>query len=349
MDHCKSLSNIAIKKGCDLEDSSSIYDFAPNLLFNTVEADWTGIDHDGRNVNSTDLIDIFLDYGCCIEQKNCDGMTPFLFTASEFWRSGMVSRIKSLLRRRAYPHAIDNKGGGALHVVLWAARRFWLHTDLLVIDNLSTRSLDILGYRLYRYDDFQREDCDDLHSAFYEDLDTMQHQMRSERADRSGIGFWFEDHPAEPLDNDNSGIYATGSDGDVNCGDGSDGDGSDGDGSDGDGSDGDGNIGEIYWTIEKREMAYRVYQLRLRLMLFELLQAGCDPNLLDFEGKSPSHYAQPSRLWRHWTWALKHTGYVYEESTDAWVKPSQFDDMLEVMNLPSSLTAGDCSGLDASE
>ncbi|MCJ1434039.1 hypothetical protein MMC27_003405 [Xylographa pallens] len=341
LDHCKSLSNIAIKKGCDFEDSRSYNDIYPNLLFYAELADYAVLAHDGRNLSSTDSIDIFLDYGCCIEQKNCDGMTPFLFTASKFWRIGAVSRIKAFLRRRAHSHVIDNRGGGALHVVLWATKRNWFHTK----DNLPGRYLGELDYYFCGDGGSVAGVCDDLESAFYEDLDTMQ--MRSERADRSGIGIRVEDHHAEPLDSDNNSSYGTGSDGTDSDGTGSDDDDSDGDDNDGEGSDGGGSDGD--WSLAEFLRLYRIFQLRLRLMLFELLQAGCDPNLLDFKGKSPSHYGQHDKLWRHWSWALKHTGYVYEESSDAWVKPSQFDEMLEEMAMTPFATAGDRSGLDTVE
>ena len=52
-----------------------------------------------------------------------------------------------------------------------------------------------------------------------------------------------------------------------------------------------------------------------RLKLLALLQAGCDPNVLDNKGASPSDYAERERLWPQWEWALAQTGWRYDEVT----------------------------------
>ena len=317
LDHSRLLSNIALKKGCDFEDSRPHNDLYPNVLFVAL-----GDRHRiyGRDVNSINTIDALLDYGCCIEQKNCNGMTPFLFAASVFRQRGTAKRIRALLRRRANPYEVDKHGRGALHIVFWSTKNNQWNIDCLELDNLPTQASSFLHYHLCGDLDALHKDCDDLTSAFYEDLETMH--MGADQSDARDL--CGDDH-AVSANNENDGSDSYGSDAE-SCN----------------------RRNDCYCRDcmpGKRAMLHRIFQLRLRLVLFELLQAGCDPNLLDFDDKSPSQYAKHDKLWRHWTWALKHTGYVYEESSDAWVKPSQFDNMLEEMAMAPSSTAELDSGL----
>jgi hypothetical protein len=56
-------------------------------------------------------------------------------------------------------------------------------------------------------------------------------------------------------------------------------------------------------------------RIRQRLKLQSLLEAGCDPNLLDNKGRSPSDYAEREGLWPQWEWALDQTGWRYNAAT----------------------------------
>ena len=58
------------------------------------------------------------------------------------------------------------------------------------------------------------------------------------------------------------------------------------------------------WMCKKRQ----------RLKLLILLQAGCDPNALDADNRSPSDYAAEEGLWPQWEWALEHSGWRYNHS-----------------------------------
>ncbi|MCJ1405080.1 hypothetical protein MMC11_008306, partial [Xylographa trunciseda] len=268
LDSVKSLSNIALNKGCEFEDSRTYNDKFPNVLFGALGNTEVAV--------SIDIIDALLDYGCWIEQKNCEGRTPFLFAALLFWREGTVNKIRALLRRRANPHEIDHYGQGALHVVLCSTTYSTFNDiDFLKIYSVSAQKLEHIDYLLLGGDGLQQDDCDNLDSAFYEDLETSQ--LRSKRANGSGAGIQFEDHHAESASNAN--------------------DDSDSDDSDNDDREGDNNC-EIYYCnsashyckcpdhgLERREELHQIFQIRLRLILVELLQIGCDPNLLDFEGK----------------------------------------------------------------
>lgn len=63
-----------------------------------------------------------------------------------------------------------------------------------------------------------------------------------------------------------------------------------------------------------------ILKTRLRFKLLTLLRAGCNPNLLDDDGSSPSDDAEYHGLWPEWTWALLNVGYVVDENSNRWVK-----------------------------
>lgn len=58
---------------------------------------------------------------------------------------------------------------------------------------------------------------------------------------------------------------------------------------------------------------------RVGTTLKVLLEAGCDPNDLDYDFNSTNDYARQG-LWPQWLWALAMTGYVFEEEHFRWIK-----------------------------
>ena len=63
-----------------------------------------------------------------------------------------------------------------------------------------------------------------------------------------------------------------------------------------------------------------ILKTRLRHKLLTLLQADCDPNVLDNAGASPSDYARRDGLWPQWSWALEQSGHIYDARNDRWVR-----------------------------
>ncbi len=61
-------------------------------------------------------------------------------------------------------------------------------------------------------------------------------------------------------------------------------------------------------------------EVDLRFKLLTLLRAGCDPNLLDKDGASPSDDARKKGVWPEWTWALLNAGYVFDEDSNRWMR-----------------------------
>ena len=75
-------------------------------------------------------------------------------------------------------------------------------------------------------------------------------------------------------------------------------------------------FGETHWIQNPSQ----VLKKRMRFKLLTLLEAGCDPNVLDNEGEPPSDYARRKNLWPQWTWALLNAGYIYDVVKDSWVR-----------------------------
>lgn len=62
---------------------------------------------------------------------------------------------------------------------------------------------------------------------------------------------------------------------------------------------------------------------RVAMKLKILLEAECDPNVLDDDGLSPSEYAKRGKwLWEAWLWALRLTGHTFDAVRDRWIKRS---------------------------
>lgn len=76
-------------------------------------------------------------------------------------------------------------------------------------------------------------------------------------------------------------------------------------------------------ALEKIRDPVQVLKKRTMFKLLTLLQLGCDPNVVDHEGLSPSDTAMECGLWPQWRWALLNTGYIHHRQ-HGWVKSSFF-------------------------
>ena len=75
---------------------------------------------------------------------------------------------------------------------------------------------------------------------------------------------------------------------------------------------------ELTCWNDKRRSLVEVLKKCLSLKLLTLLQAGCDPNVLD--NKSPGDFAERLDLWPQWERALVNAGYVYNKPNNRWIK-----------------------------
>lgn len=62
---------------------------------------------------------------------------------------------------------------------------------------------------------------------------------------------------------------------------------------------------------------------RVRLKLLRFLRAGCDPNLFNDYGQSPSDYARSNGLWPQWKWALDWSGWMYDQAIETCVRQEE--------------------------
>ncbi|KAF6239043.1 hypothetical protein HO173_002915 [Letharia columbiana] len=77
-------------------------------------------------------------------------------------------------------------------------------------------------------------------------------------------------------------------------------------------------------ALEMIRNPMQVLKKRTMFKLLTLLQLGCDPNVVDHEGLSPSDTAMGCGLWPQWRWALLNTGYIHHRQ-HGWVKSSLFE------------------------
>ena len=77
--------------------------------------------------------------------------------------------------------------------------------------------------------------------------------------------------------------------------------------------------GEEHWI----QNPVPLLKVRVAMKLKILLEAGCDPNVLDDDGLSPSEYAKRGKWSREaWLWALRVTGHTFDAVRDRWIKRS---------------------------
>lgn len=77
-------------------------------------------------------------------------------------------------------------------------------------------------------------------------------------------------------------------------------------------------------VVEMIRKPMQVLKKRTRFKLLTLLQLGCDPNVVDHNGLSPSDYAMRDGLWVQWRWALLNAGYTHDGES-GWVKSTTFE------------------------
>ena len=60
--------------------------------------------------------------------------------------------------------------------------------------------------------------------------------------------------------------------------------------------------------------------------LLLLLEAGCDPNLQDADGLTPSDYVRGTRLWPDWERALTDSGWIYDTRVQQCIRQIEQED-----------------------
>ncbi len=369
---CVSMTDAALRHGCDIDNSVPYNPYFPNPLFKIISGYFT--DTDAPAPAREKALKYLLKTGYDMEQQNNKGLTSLLCAATVLIPP-VIKFLKILVEKGAEIHAVDARGRGALHCA-FAEPQCCGETLASLFSEFGM--LETSWDNMLRYgtnDERYAEDYSDLnheleplvhndstvgHTPSYDSLlDTqnrdheskLDYQVGSSMCDRHrtpdsnasrgkreaylSCGYQnLDDLPAtghfiadpNSAHNFQYNVFAeepdacthTGSEADnpYFCSSNED-----------RGSD----DREIDWIIaEDEENQYhwirdpkQVFRKRIRFKLLFLLKAGCDPNVLDNEGKSPSDYARRDCLWPQWKWALHNAGYIYDAFKDGWVRRVQ--------------------------
>ena len=324
-DQVVSMTDAALRYGCDIEDAFGYMPEVANALFEIVR--WCPLKEPYLSVPEK-AINYLVKIGYDLERRNSKGLTPLVHAASSY-QPQVIQCLSTYIKREADINAVDELGRGALHHAL-AVPYCFDHWKSLRLTNYIL--FDILSYYYVPMCVFDTEHVG--YTRDYEDvgldLKPLEHKLLAERPIRRGkvclgkclgsrlhrakpspdpakmtldwtvpsdvceCGIDFDDYAAKPTAH-----------GDPCVPDGS-----------------------AYEYIVCKDFAgtehfirhpIKVLKTRLRFKLLTLLRGKCDPNVLDNDGASPSDYARRDGLWPQWHWALKNTGFSYEPESDRWV------------------------------
>ena len=306
---CVAITQLALDNDCAI-DSANDQRLHAGPLFALVGSDEADIDAS----TLVDAICYLLSIGWDLEEKNCDGQTPLLYAAATC--GPQVARcLRALVDKGARLNARDEMGRGPLFSALMPPWPISNWMDLTIGWNSEEDDCDN-NWSLSDW--FNTEDR--RHVRDYYDTESILDSFSNPRSSQStpftddiesselvhdqGSTFTAEqlmqiDSSMSDLDSDASSCSEVSvsnleDDDYVYCFD----------------EDGDG-----VWIRNPSH----VLKDRVRTKLKILLEAGCDPNDLDYNGQSTNDYARQG-LWSQWLWALKKTGYVFDEEQNRWVK-----------------------------
>ena len=355
VDQCISMSNAALRYGCDIKNSIAYNPLLPNPLF-TLMNDW----NIGKAQSIMDAIRYLCSIGYDMEERNSKGETLYLYGATLISPS-VITSLKFLIEIGADTSAMDLHNCSALHLALMPPRHCYhwgawgsSYTDnynhdgygdemwasQMFLTESESYAEDYCNHGLTpapsTIDDFQsdRLACDArsqerLHRASGGNF-PMTDSMRSGSHIPSSRHEQYIDLDETDDDNENEEIDVEDEDEDE-----------DEEGVSGEDSsdEEDHEIDEYndtedlevpegyvlcYDPDERRTRIIQrplpILKTRLRFKLLALLRAGCDPNVLDNKGNSPSDDARYHGLWPEWTWALLNAGYVFDADGNRWVK-----------------------------
>ena len=345
IDQRMSMSDAALKYGCEIGESVPFNGLTPNPLFFLMRYPL---------IPPQELETAFrylYNMGYDIEERNCEQATLLLFAASQFCPS-VISILRFLIEKEADLRAVDLINRGALHCALrapedwgawdssctdgcdhyehghedWAYFKFCTESELYAEDYCDDGLTPVLSV----IDDIQSDKlpCDDeIQERPYRTLgrecsSTTGSTRSRSRSSRSRSGQYIDLDEAEDVDDDYEEDVED-HDEEEDMGENIE----DNEDNEDDGDDEALEIPEGYavcndvWGIPRIiRKPLLVLKTRLRFKLLTLLRAGCDPNHLDVYDCSPSDDARYHGLWLEWTWALLNAGYVFDEDSDCWVK-----------------------------
>ena len=349
VDQCMSMSDAALGYGCDM-DNSIAYKHNPRLsnpLFKIIDH-WSF----GASQAMMDAIRYLCNIGYDMEERNSKGETLYLFGATRLCPS-VITSLKFLIEIGADLSAVDPYNCGALHLALMAPDG-WGAWGSSCTDACNHINYDhaYLASVLFRTEseDYAEDYCNDGLTPAPSPIDDIQSDhLAYDDGVQEGLcracGTEYlpttdSTRSGSPISRGRSGQYidldetdADDEDEEIEVEEDDEGaSGEDDSGEEEDETDEDNDAEDLeipegyvlcYDSEEGSEMIRKplpILKTRLRFKLLTLLRAGCDPNLVDNHGNSPSDDARYHGLWPEWTWALLNADYVFDEDGNRWVK-----------------------------
>ena len=138
-DQLVSMTDAAIRHGCDIEDSVSYMPSMANALFEVVK--WSSLREPHLSAPEK-AINYLIKIGYDLERRNSKGLTPFLDAAGSY-QPQVIRCLDTYIRIGADIHTTDTLGRGALHLALAVAQCFDSWRTLRLMDKIL---FDILNY-----------------------------------------------------------------------------------------------------------------------------------------------------------------------------------------------------------
>lgn len=307
LNQCIRITNAVPDRGHDMEESVCYNSDRANVLF---EMNEILLLSELKSQAAGEILNFLINKGYDIEKRNYMGLTPLLHAVRSY-KPQSLNCLKTFIRRGANIHARNEREQGAMHIALAHAHRLWEWESMRYRDYPGDH-VDDCHWTLqcvYQTDKLA-EDRDDGHLVTAESHEAQtQHLVKVSRMlenanGQTDQGATFHsalsskdksiDHNLHETDSRNTGFTDDTTEY-ILCRD--------------------------YDGLEHLiPHPMKVLKTRLQYLLLTLLQAGCDPNVVDGDEETPSTYARRNDVWPQWCWALEQSGYTYEVRHDRWVK-----------------------------
>lgn len=285
--------DLAIANGCIIEELE-FNPFCPTPMFSIIILPLAlGVGGVAER-QCAEIIQRLLNAGYSKEYRNSQGFTPLLYATFQ-WHWLSLPVMRALLSKGSDVHAVNDKGRTALHLCLLNSRPLDVckHSTRPRYEQAISGSINAVKpydnynveeevYSNEAYSDQESEDGADVYASNASRSSAGSPQCYciyedDTKSEKDLICCYCEVTYCEVRDIDDFKLpRSTSYDNELDC------------------------VPEPW-----------MFKARLRLKLFALLQAGCDPNALSKGGLSANDYAAYEGLMAQWEWALAHSGWKY--------------------------------------
>ena len=283
-DQCARMTEAALENGCDVDNVMRYGTIRPTSLLFDLAGRWTlGMVKFPAFVKALRYL---VANGYDMKERNLEGDTSLLL-ATMVYEPHAVTCIKAFIEAGSDIHAINITGQGALHCVLAAPDGVPLSvtafSDALVNWNALEFEANWIDTPNYHYWCTQEYYTESNdHASDYNNDGFEQYPLLYRDGAEKAEGVG----PANELSVD----Y-------ISCRDDN-------------------------WDEHVIQNPVQVLKKRLRFKILTLLEGGCDPNLVNKAGKTPSHYAEREGIYPQWSWTLISSGYMLDEGSGQWMRGS---------------------------